>query len=597
VGPQTEKALEIKREHPEMTRAELSRAMGVGKSAVSNWLKNVKGFEAAWNLIEYTHAQGQQQILGKSLLEPPDFLAWRVMHNAYLDRTTKKVKRAKNFPYQRQWINDMESANRLIMVIHPGAGKTTSISEYVTWNIMRDRNFRSMIIRANEDEATKNVAQIGTRLVCDNYHWMIERMEEQGDPPITCPVCLYGGRDGYATQSHGRNRKLDEQWSRGALTVSGRTSGDKEATVEAYGADTPIAGVRSDLIVLDDAQNPQKYRTTGAPHSDKMLGWFKEDVLGRLYDDQKVVIIGNRLGSADFVGRLIAEYGDYWKVVYYPAVLNADTKRVLVPELWTYDALMRKRKEVGEEIWAFQWQQQEINEADSTFVRDVVELCRDPDLALGDRGSATHVVLGIDPAIVNFCAMVVWGVNPESGVRTLIDFVNERGMKSEDNIAARAGELCAKYGVRTCVVETNNIQATVFNKVKSTVAPLGVRCVDYKTVTATGASAEAVDFDITSIATLFQERLVKLPYADVGDNQKRVREFIEQFLLWRPKPPGRSSWHLTRDLVMATLFAESEARKAVKRGEIKKSTKTNRAPAWAKNKTGGYIWQRPRQSA
>lgn len=604
MGPNQSKLLALKQANPSLTKAQGARALGINKSAVSNMFNRGPGgaaLEAAWAAIELGNAPEPEH--GDSGV--PDFLEWRTMHNAYLDRAQKKVRRAKNFPYQRSWIEQMQSSNRLIMVIHPGAGKTTSIAEYVTWNIMRDRNFRTAVIRANEDEAVKNVAQIGTRLVCDNYHYWMEEMERQGDVPITCPVCAYGGRLGFQTQAHGRNRKIDEKWSASAFVVSGRTSGDKEATAEAYGANSPIAGVRSDLIVLDDAQDPQKFRTTGFPYTEKMFDWFREDVLGRLYDDQKLVVIGNRLGSQDFVGKLIDEYGpedpenpqpDDWTVAYYPAVLNDETQRILVPELWTYEGLQRKRKEVGEEIWAFQWQQERVNESESTFTRDAMDACKNFDRALGEKPDwVTHTVVGVDPAVSGYCAITALGVSSETGRRALIDFINEKGMKNEDNIAQRTVEFAKQVRAQVIVVEVRNIQQSIFDKIKQLCRGTNIRVIDYKTATATGAQAQETDFDITSIGKIVDDRMIDLPYKlNDAQTQKRMKVFIEQFLLWRPRPPGKSSWHLIRDIVMSVLFAESELRKYVKRAERpERKPHRSRAPAWAKNKGGGWAWRKP----
>jgi hypothetical protein len=475
------------------------------------------------------------------------------------------------------------------MVLHPGAGKTTSITEYIAWAIMCDRNFRSMVIRVNSDEAEKNVSQVGGRLEHENYHAWIDAMEYQGDVPIICPVCQYGGMDGYAPQVRGKSHRVGEKWRADALTVSGRTAGDKEATVEAYGANTSIAGVRSDLIVLDDAQSPVKFRTGGEAYTEDMFDWFREDVLGRLYDQQKLVVIGNRLGSQDFVGRLINEYGgdpddpqpDDWKVVYYPAVLSDVTKKVLVPELWTYDALMRKRREVGEQIWAFQWMQQNVDESDAHFTKDQMDACKDFDLALGDMPPADSVVvIGVDPAVTGFCAMWVEAVNPKTGVRTLVDYLNEKNMRTQEKIASTAASLCATYNARICVVETNNIQTTIYEAIRTATRGMGVRMVDFKTISATGHSVTNADFDITGISTLMSDRMIKLPYADSADNRKRMDFLMAQFQLWRPKPPGSGGkgWRLKRDIVMSALFAESEARKVVKRGVIKKVLTSARVP-------------------
>lgn len=528
----------------------------------------------------------------------PSFFEWRTRHCAYL-APDGSVKRAQNSWFQFDAMRAIEGSNRVVMVLPPGHIKTTLFGiEYPTWRIQQDRNFRCTIIRANEEEAEKNLTAIAQRLSDhDYYDWLNSRLKDQGEPLIEDPITAYGGTHGYMT---GRGGKVSDRWSRGALTVSGRTSGEKEPTVQAKGMGSAIAGNRADLIILDDAQDPKKYDTEGDRHSRKMMEVFRRDILGRIYDHQKLVILGNRLGPGDFMGEVIKTFSDIWgEPIYYPAILNEEKHELLCPEVWTWEGLEAKRKEVGEDVWAFHWMQQEVVAFGSAFTREQLNGCLDYDRHMGEvPHEADHVVLGVDPALSGYCAMVVLGIASSSGTRYLVDYVNERGMRHWDEVVRRGIGLATKYGVDTIVVETNNTQGDVYERFRRECVKMGIRCVGYKTATAMGAKAEETDFDISSIAALADQRIFRLPYKDTQweNSRRRTEAFIEQFTMWRPRPPGRSSWHLVRDLVMATLFAESEARRYVRRARTRpEKERVSRAPKWARNRDGKWPWQQPSQ--
>jgi hypothetical protein len=191
--------------------------------------------------------------------------------------------------------------------------------------------------------------------------------------------------------------------------------------------------------------------------------------------------------------------------------------------------------------------------------------------------------------------MVVLGVDPGSGTRYLIDFLNERGLRTEDNIAQRAVDMAVQYQCHVINCEVRNIQASIFEKIRDMARPHGIDVRDYKTASATGAQAQESDFNITSIGKLMDERMFRLPFASDPDTQRRMHEFIGQFKNWRPRPPGKTSWHLIRDIVMATLFAEYEARQFVRNASQEtKRPRRGDAPKWASNKEGGWAWTKRR---
>jgi hypothetical protein len=574
--------------------SEMCRQLGLSRNTFNKWCQRDSNYRA-----EKDRALGRYGSTEVVEGEVPDFLTWRERHCAYefLKDGKPVVQRAENYWFQYEVVKALNENDNVIFVLPPGHLKTTLCGiEYPTWNIMRNRNFRTLIIRANKEAAGDNVGAIGVRLSNNDYYTeMSRRLQDIGQPPLSNPITRYGGRDGFQPQG----RKMGDRWSGNEFTVSGRTSGEKDSTVTAIGMDGAIPGFRADLIVIDDPQDPTKFDASGAENSNKLMKKWERDISGRLLPGGKTIILANRLGPDDFIGMMCERYKDDpdWGIVYFPAIIERYNKpEPLCPEIFTLDALEKRRRKVGEEAWAFHYMQEEISSKYATFTQNEVDACKDFSRSIGDiPPQATERVLGVDPAASGYTAMVAWGIHPSSGMRYLIDLVNEKGMK-EDDIINRAVFEAERLDCKTIVFEIRNIQAHMFEKLKERLRGRGIRLVPYKTATATGAQAEEADFSITSIGKLFEERMVSLPFAlDDHETQQKMGDFITQLLRWKPKPPGKSSWHLVRDLVMAMLFAESEARKAVKKvGRELPRRKAGDVPGWAMNKQGGWADQRPR---
>jgi hypothetical protein len=150
------------------------------------------------------------------------------------------------------------------------------------------------------------------------------------------------------------------------------------------------------------------------------------------------------------------------------------------------------------------------------------------------------------------------------------------------------------YSPRVVVIEGNNTQKSLIfdTNLQRSIRSLGARFEIYQTVTGTGARSEQTNFDITTIGGLFDAGLITLPYGGPDDERQRVDDYITQLVQWRTDEAGHSIKYLVRDMVMATLFAESEAFVAARRGEVKLTPRKSRVPRFATNGQGGWRWQR-----
>jgi hypothetical protein len=504
-----------------------------------------------------------------------DFLAFR-----------ERYFKHKTFWYHADAYGRIESNDGQIMLLPPEHAKTTTWSiEYATYKLMMNPDIRIVIFQKSQVEAKKIIAAVKARLTNHEFY------QNLGIPIEHDPITVYGGPDGFKPE-----REDGLQWGAEAFYLRGRSFAEKDPSMQAKGYTSGILGNRIDLVIIDDVQDSKNFTMQGL---DSLKQWFTHDLMSRLGDvfksNSKIIILGSRIGPGDFYEWLLQEYGleedgEYpegeakmrWPVTKYPAILNEETKEVLCPDLWSWEGLMVKKFQVKEKWWS-NWMQAEGDEEGQTFKREKLLEARNRDYILGSvPPQVTDVFVGVDPAIRNYAAFICWGLDRKTGNRYLIDVENRKGMGNWDNVAALTVELADRYDARIVVVETNNTQGDVFWRVESACRKIGVRCKGYQTVSATGARNEETEFSISSIGALFDADMVVLPYGD-ADSAKRVDAYIDQLCNWRPRPSGTSSWHLTRDMVMATLFAESEAREVVRRASRPRLLRRREMPVFVEN--------------
>ena len=537
----------------------------------------------------------------------PDFLTFRENHFAYEDiRKTDELgpcpatgmpwySRARTSAYVDLATSHLETSRRLIMVMPPGHLKSTVFGvERTVYDLVKNRNFRTLLVQKNQDEAAKQVAQVQERLSShDYYHFRAELLEKQGERPIDCLLCTY--ENGTPFKPESRKQEANTKWGAYGFIISGRQSGEKDYSMQALGVGSQLQGIRADRIILDDIQDP-RLGAKNPQDSREKLEWVQQVVLGRITDLQRLVVLANFFSLDDFAHKLIEAMEDF-PVVNFPAL---DEKGVpLAPEFWSIEGLRMKKKEVGPAAWDMTWMQNDTSVADATFRRDALVAAKDHDLSLGEVPyPVTDIFVGVDPAVsdAGYCAMVVWGLARKTKQRYLIDVFNKTSMRNYDRITAQIVDFCSKYPVRKVIVESNNSQKGITEQpvFQRDIRNTGAKYTTYQTVTGLGARAVQSNYDITTIGALFDAGLITLPYGGEASERQRVDDYIDQLCRWRTDETGHSIKHLTRDMVMATLFAESEAFVLANRKVEAPKQNSKRVPRWAsKAWNRGTVYEEP----
>jgi hypothetical protein len=507
-----------------------------------------------------------------------DFLKYRRMACAYRDHRSGKIVRAVNNWYQHDAYEKLRAYNRLIVVLPPGHIKTTMFAiEYPTWKIMGNRDMRITCVQKNQEEAKKLINAVQTRLSDYSYYEELrEELYTQGDR-----------RDRFVNPLHDwfrhkhfqpKTRKEGTNWGAYGFRVAGTRSGEKDLTMEAKGIGSQIQGVRADLIILDDIQSPEMAVRSPKDSADK-LRWFQDVILGRVTGAQQIVVLCNFFSPDDFAHRLIGEVPGF-EIVQYPALIPEDGpggvgKMVpLCPEFWTPEDLDFKRLQVGPQTWFYTWMQETGSYETRTFRREALEEARDPTWSLGEVPvGTTDIYLGVDPAAASsgYCAMLVLGLNRKTKQRYIIDIFNKPGMRTWQNVIAQIEDFCRTYPIRKVIVEGNNTQKAGLTEdpnFQKMLRSLGTRWEVYQSSHGSGARSLASNFDITVIGGLYDAGLISIGYGGDHEQNARVDAYIDQACAWRTDPEGRSVKNLVRDMVMAHLFAESEAFVMANRAEL-----------------------------
>lgn len=105
----------------------------------------------------------------------------------------------------------------------------------------------------------------------------------------------------------------------------------------ATGVDGTIAGVRADLVLIDDPARSRKDVDSEA-NRDAQWNWFTADLRTRLKPEAAIVVIMTRWHEDDIGGRLLDRQPGLWRVVSLPAVAGDGDPLGRAPGEWLWDS-------------------------------------------------------------------------------------------------------------------------------------------------------------------------------------------------------------------------------------------------------------------
>ena len=91
-----------------------------------------------------------------------------------------------------------------------------------------------------------------------------------------------------------------------------------------------------------------------------------------------VVVIGTPQAEDDLLHKLASNDWFVWQ--RHPAISDEESRRVLWPEVFSYDVLGQKRREVGEKALLVEYMLVPLRTLDGYFSREEIEACVNPEM-------------------------------------------------------------------------------------------------------------------------------------------------------------------------------------------------------------------------
>lgn len=521
----------------------------------------------------------------------------------------RKYLNAETYPHQQNMIDVIEGRepgwlhpamryeqgdpNLVLVNVPPDHAKTMTVTiDYAVYLLCVNPDERLVLVSKTAELAKQMLWAIKQRLTHPRYR----QMQIDFGPP-----------EGFDSG--------DALWQQEKIMLPSeiRTPEEKDPSVQALGIGGQIYGMRSTKIILDDAV----LLSNAADHV-KQRRWLEQEVISRLGDTGKLVVVGTRVMTDDLYRQLRSadNYEDGqspWTYLGMPAVLEShdDPKQWVtlwprsdrpwanskdIPDehgtypRWDGPRLARRRRLLDPKIWSMVYQQQDVS-SDAIFNPADIRACTNTNRTVGKLSAENHfhdrpegmsglqVVCGLDPAMAGETAAIAYAVDPRTMTRYVLEAYRMRA-PSPAAIRQLIKDWTEKYEPSSWIIEKNAFQLflTRDEEIRSFLASRGCSMVEHYS----GNNKLDPDFGVASIAPLFTERMISLPSSHNNDGMKAL---VEQLITWRP---GAKAKDLIQDLPMALWFVEIKAREIV-------DVRTMRAKAHAANR---YVprYRRSRQN-
>jgi hypothetical protein len=328
------------------------------------------------------------------------------------------------------------------------------------WEICQNRNIRFFIVFSTTEVARLVLKEIKSQLT--------------QNPAVRAGYGIFNPAELDPTE-----RRVDQDWSQGSITVDRPGFGIKDPTVAVTGALTNVLSRRADRLLVDDPVTDKIAHSEAESLS--LERWFANDVQPVLVRGGQELITGTLYKKNDFyhkIAELDIEKGGLYRVFVGDAIIDEKKKEVLWPERWGFDDLAKQRVKLGYVHFNRNYRNRIVSDADSVFpmiwfkggleedTGIVYRGCYDQSLSLGvgpkgPRGRwLQYLVMGVDPAIgysdtAKFFALVVLGINFRNEI-VVADIV-----RGQYNFVSQKRIIAQKYYYwkpRHVIVESNAYQ-------------------------------------------------------------------------------------------------------------------------------------------
>ena len=256
--------------------------------------------------------------------------------------------------YMHEWLESMQTTDRTVIICSRDHGKSVFMHSWVVWNLVfQEPPFQMLYISSNQKQTLVHMREI------DRYFNL----------PALKPY------------------KPSRGWAIGNIQL---TNGN--AILE-RSVGSQIRGLHPQEIIIDDPL--KEFSLVGI---EKVTDSFFGDMIPTLHHSSKLRMIGTPFTYTDIFAQL--EDNEAYTVTKYPC-LNALNEPLWV-DRWDYDALMRRKKEIGSLKFTREYLCVPISTGTALFNPQFIDKCKNKDyvLKLGHRKHKGYkYYVGVDPAI------------------------------------------------------------------------------------------------------------------------------------------------------------------------------------------------------
>jgi predicted phage terminase large subunit-like protein len=373
------------------------------------------------------------------------------------------------------WFDILLREKKVLMIAPPGHFKTSAGTiAYPLFRLTEDPNMKILMVNEILDNSKSFLREIKTHLKQN------EKFRAK-----------FGSWDVTA-----------DTWTEERIQIP-RSEIRKEPSIAAASVLGTVVSTHPNLIIVDD---PCSNRNTQTPHQrEKVINWFKKDLLPRLDEDEgQIIVIMTRWHTEDLAGFIMNDpgYAD-WKVINMPAEwLDENSQRhILFPEKFSAEKLDKIKGRMGLHAYNLLYLNDPAGTDGADFRTAWIDSSRYDKVPEG-----LTVFAGIDLAIgrkegnARF-AYIVIGMDKNGDILILDGYRDRIPFTDQLSAAKRINHL---HHPRLIVVETNAYQ-TVF--VESLRTDPETRHLPLKDQTTQGDK----DARLRGLAPLFQNGIIRLP--------------------------------------------------------------------------------------
>lgn len=482
------------------------RELNLSMNTYYTWRNTFPGFKQQCDLARQNW---YNTIHGEDLSSWKDYAAFR-----------KRFFRMNTYYVHAMIIDAIESAEPMsvnLILVAPEVGKTTLLEDKICEILGRHPDRRCAYI----SEGSGHSKKVGSRI----RRRMTDKVEF-GDY-----IASFGP---FYEEGQERNGK---PWSTDYFTVFKASHDERDYSFEARGATSKIQGSRIDDLFLDDVQSLESLNLTA-----KILNKLRQEWITRVGRTGRVYIVGNRVGKGDIYEGMI-EQGLIDRLVEIP-VLDGEGNSV-IPELWPNEALKKRRKQVGEEVWARTYMQEPQDVKAMTFPPEVRECFKDHARVI-KKYDNLQTAMSLDPAIAGGCTLTVGQYN--FAKLLLVDQETQYNVGRTEGILDLVERKAKAYKPDLLIIEMMSFQTAIGRdeRMLKLCDKYGFAIVPHQT----GQNKHDETFGVAAMATSIRSGEMSIPWGS-EEAEAMFQPLLDEMEKWRPHVRGTK---LRMDRIMSMWF-------------------------------------------